>query len=408
MTARTVVSHEQTAASNSWQDERVTDRIQQQQPRPGIIELGFGEPDLTLLPTPVIEQCCRDAVARHGHSMLAYGLNEGPPHLRRLIAERVTRREGRCVDLETLIVTGGNSHGFAHILDRFVDHDDVVFVEQPTYSLGLWIVRDRGASIEPIDIDQDGLIVGLLEERLRAVRRDGRRPRLLYTVPTFHNPAGVSLADERRRRLVELAAAEDLLIVEDDAYRDLWYDEPAPPSLWSLAPEGTVLRLGSFSKVIAPGLRTGWLTAAPAQVERYATCGLMESGGHVSWFSTFVTAQFLAEDLFDDHVAMLRSVYAERRDALCEALQRELPAGCRFVRPAGGFFIRLLLPPGMSATRLLPIAESHGVAFVPGTRNRLAGGDDSLRLGFTLYKPAELREGAARLAAAVEEAAASR
>lgn len=377
------------------------ERVQQQQPRPGVIELGFGEPDLSLLPLAVIERCCRDAIARNGRPMLAYGLNEGPGELRRRVAELITAREGRAPEPESLIITGGNSHGFAHILDRFVEHDDVVLVEEPTYSLGLWVAADRGVPIEPVPIDADGLIVDELEERLRALRRAGRRPRLLYTVPTFHNPAGVSLAADRRRRLVELAAAEDLLIVEDDAYRELWYDEPAPPSLWSLAAEGTVLRLGSFSKVIAPGLRTGWLTASRAQAERYATCGLLESGGHVSWFSTFVTAQFLAEGLYDEHIALLRSVYSRRRDALCDALARELPPDWRFTRPAGGFFVRVVAPEGVSATRLLETAEEHGVGFVPGTRNQLRGGDDTFRLGFTLYEPEKLREGIARLTAAI-------
>lgn len=373
-----------------------------------MIELGFGEPDLSLLPVDLVEGCCRDALRTHDEAMLAYGANEGPAHLRRLICDLVRRREGRTPDPDTVVVTGGISHGLAHVLERFVERDDVVFVEQPTYSLGLWIIGDRGVRIEPLPMDDDGLVVSALEDRLTGLRRLGRRPRLLYTVPTFHNPAAVSLAAERRHRLVELAAAEDLLIVEDDAYRELWYDRPSPPSLWSLAPEGIVLRLGSFSKVIAPGLRTGWLNASREQAERYVTCGLLESGGHVSWFSTFVTAQFLAAGLYDDHLAMVRRVYAQRRDALAAALARALPPDFRFTVPAGGFFIRVAVPDGMSATRLLSSAERRGVSFLPGTRNQLHGGDDSFRLGFTFYEPDRLREGVARLAAAIDEETAAR
>jgi 2-aminoadipate transaminase len=245
--------------------------------------------------------------------------------------------------------------------------------------------------------------VEALEESVRAARLEGRRPRLLYTMPTYHNPAGACLAPERRRRLVEFAAAEDLLIVEDDAYRELWYDGSAPPSLWDIASPGVVLRLGTFSKTIAPGLRTGWLTATPQQADRYVDCGLLESGGHVSTFAVFVAAQFLADGLYQDHVALLRRVYRERRDALAAALARELPPGCGFVPPRGGFFVRVTLPDGVRAPDLLPVAEAHGVSFQAGTRCQLSGGGDALRLGFTFYRPEELAAGAARLAAAIDE-----
>lgn len=375
---------------------------QQQVARPGIVELAFGEPDLSLLPSPVIESCTRRALGEHSRAMLAYGTNAGPPHLRHLVQQMVVQREGRDLPLDALAVTGGNSHALTHVLARFVKHEDVVFVEQPTYSLGLRAIADCSMRIESIPIDDDGLVVEELAARIAAVRRAGRRPRLLYTVPTYHNPAGVSLAPDRRARLVELAAAEELLILEDDAYRDLWYEGPPPPSLWSMAPAGVVLRLGSFSKTIAPGLRTGWLTAHPDHVTRYVDCGLFESGGHVSWFSTFVTAQFLAEGHYDAHVALLRDVYARRRDTLLTSLARELPAGCHFTKPAGGFFVRVRLPDGVSAGRLLAVAETHGVSFVPGTRNQITGGDDALRLGFTYYAEDKLKEGATRLAAALD------
>jgi 2-aminoadipate transaminase len=384
------------------------ERYHQLEPRPGIIELAFGEPDLSLLPDTVVERCCRRAVAEHGRRMLPYGANEGPIHLRRMVRDLVTRLEGREPDLDALVLTGGNSHAFSHVLNRFIEPGDVVFVEQPTYSLALLTLRDHGVAIEPVAIDEDGLDIAALEEAVRAARQAGRRPRLLYAIPTFHNPAGVCLSGERRRRLVDLAAAEELLIVEDDAYRELWYDEEAPPSLWSLAPDGVVLRLGTFSKTIAPGLRTGWMNASAAQADRYADSGLLESGGHVSTFAVFITAQFLADGLYPDHVALLRRVYRERRDALAAELARELPAGCSFVTPHGGFFIRVTLPEGVRASELLPVAEAGGVSFQPGTRNQLAGGEHALRLGFTFYRPPQLAEGVARLAAAIDEVAARR
>ncbi len=228
--------------------------------------------------------------------------------------------------------------------------------------------------------------------------------RLLYTIPTFHNPTGVSLSAGRRRRLVSVAAAYGLLVVEDDVYRELWYDGPAPPSLWSLAAPGTVLRLGSFAKTLAPGLRVGWLNAAPDQIERVAASGLNDSGGCPSQFAAAVVDRFLASGRYDSHVAELRAAYQVRRDALAGALAALLPRGCGFSVPAGGFFIWVSLPEGLRAGELLPAAEAAGVSFVPAARSHLDGYDGGLRLAFTLYGTERLAEAAARLSETIAAA----
>jgi DNA-binding transcriptional MocR family regulator len=221
--------------------------------------------------------------------------------------------------------------------------------------------------------------------------------RLLYTIPTFHNPTGVSLAPSRRQRLVEVAAAHDLLVVEDDVYRELWYDAPAPPSLWSIATRGTVVRLGSFAKTLAPGLRVGWVNAAPEQIAHIAASGLNESGGCPSQFAAVVVEQFLASGRYDPHVAELRAAYAARRDVLADALVERLPPGCTVSRPGGGFFIWVALPAGLRAGELLPAAEAAGVSYAPAARSHLGGYDGGLRLAFTLYGIEPLADAAARL-----------
>jgi len=377
--------------------------LTQQTARPGIIELAFGEPDGTLLSGAAIRRGCDQALADHGREMLAYGTNEGPGHLRTLLCDLVERLDHRRPPLEAVVATGGNSQALDLVLSRFTSPGDLVFVEEPTYSLGLLILRDHGVKTIPVPMDDDGLVVDELARELRKARAAGHRPRLLYTVPTFHNPTGSCLSERRRRQLVELAVDGQLLIVEDDAYRELWYDSPPPPSLWALAPPGAVLRLGSFSKTLAPGLRTGWLTASPAQARHYAEAGILESGGHVSNFCAFVVTEMLAAGGYDDHVRSLRREYGRRRDALAEALRSNLPQGCRFSVPAGGFFVRVTLPAGVGATALLPAAERHGVSFLPGTANQVAGGDDALRLAFCYYPPDVLAEGATRLGTAVDE-----
>ncbi len=369
--------------------------------RPGVIELAFGEPDPALFPTAALAGACRAALADGGAEALPYGANAGPAALRRLLADRLTRLEGHATALEETFVSGGNSLALDQLLTLFCEPGDVVLVERPTYSLALGILRDHPVTVEALPFDADGLDVDALERRLVEARATGAGLRLLYTVPTFHNPTGVSLASARRRRLVDVAAAHGLLVVEDDVYRELWYDEPAPPSLWSLAPRGTVLRLGSFAKSVAPGLRVGWVNGAAEQVERIAGSGVTESGGCTSQFAAVAVERYLAAGSYDDHVAGLRAAYRERRDVLLAALAAHLPAGCRTVPPGGGFFVWVVLPDGARASALLPAAEAAGVSYVPAGRSHLDGFDGGLRLAFTLYEPDELTEAARRLGAAL-------
>ena len=365
--------------------------------RPGVIELGFGEPDPALFPAAGLADACRSALADGGTVALPYGGNNGPTALRRRVAERLTDLEGTATRLDETLISGGNSQALDHLVTLFCRPGDVVLVERPTYSLALGILRDHPVAIEALAFDADGLDVDALERRLVEARATGQTVRLLYTIPTFHNPTGVSLSAARRRRLVEIAAAHKLLVIEDDVYRELWYDAPAPPSLWSIATPGTVLRLGSFAKTLAPGLRVGWVNAAPEQIERIATSGLNDSGGCPSQFAAVVVERFLASGSYDPHVAELRAAYTARRDVLAAALTERLPTGCAFARPSGGFFIWVALPEGLRAGDLLAAAEAAGVSYVPAARSHLDGFDGGLRLAFTLYGIEQLAAAAARL-----------
>jgi len=371
--------------------------------RTGVVELAYGEPDPRLFPAAALTEAAAAALADDGAEALPYGANAGPSGLRELLAARLSAAEPRRTTVDETLITGGNSQGFDQLLTLFCAPGDVVLVERPTYSLALGVLRDHPVTLEWLPFDDAGLDVDALERRLIEGRTRGSLPRALYTVPTFHNPTGVSLADDRRRRLVEIAAAYGLLVIEDDVYRELWYDEAAAPSLWSMAPPGVVLRLGSFAKTIAPGLRVGWLNAAPEQIERVADCGLNDSGGCPSQFAAVTVGSFVESGRYDPHVAELRAAYASRRDALAAALTDHLPPGCAFTLPGGGFFIWVSLPDGLEATRLLPAAEAAGVSFVPAARSHLDGFDGGLRLAFTLYDERTLTEAARRLGGAIAE-----
>ena len=369
--------------------------------RPGIIELAFGEPDPALLPTGLIRDAAAESLETYGPGALAYGAPLGPPGLRKQIALRIARCEGHKATPADILITGGNSQALDLALTMLTAAGDVVLVESPTYALALGTLRDHAVEIAAVPIDEDGLDLAALEETLATLRAAGRKPRLLYTIPTFHNPAGLCLSPARRTRLLELARTHDLIIIEDDVYRDIVYEGSPPPSLWTLDPQAPVVRLGSFSKCLAPGLRVGWINARADLLERLSAAGMLQSGGCVSQYAATVVARVMAGEGYQEHLAGLRRAYASRRDALADALREHLPADCHFTSPAGGFFIWLTLPHGLSATRLLPVAERHAVSFAPGARFSGTEGESSLRLAFCLYDEEALSEGGRRLGVAV-------
>jgi 2-aminoadipate transaminase len=374
--------------------------------RKGIVELTFGEPDPSLLPVGLVRDAA--AAALEDARALTYGSNEGPARLRAAIAARISSREGRRTSAAGILVTGGNSQALEQVLTMLTAPGDVVLVESPTYNLALGIMRDHPLDVVGVPLGDCGIDLEALAAKFGELRAAGRRARLLYTIPTFHNPAGVSLSAAGRRRLVAMAREYDLVLVEDDVYRELAFGGAAPPALRTLDPDAPVVCLGSFAKSLAPGLRLGWVDARPDLQERLAAAGVLESGGCVSQFSAHVVAEILGAGAYDDHVAMLRRAYASRRDALATGLREHLPEGSRFTEPAGGFFIWVTLPPGLSASALLPLAEREGVAFAPGARFCSDGDDSSLRLAFSLYDEQHLTEAARRLGRALAMAAARR
>ena len=366
--------------------------------RPGIIELGWGHPNAALLPVDGMRQAAADALDRWGADALNYGADQGAGPLLAWLSDRIARTEGRAPAHGEILITGGVSQALDQICTLCTQPGDIVLVESPTYHLAIRILRDHPLDLIPIPADEHGLRIDALAETIAELRRTGRRARLLYCVPTFHNPTGASLQTERRAALVELAAAEQLLVIEDDVYRELSYDGPTPPSLWSLAPPDTVVRLGSFAKSLAPGVRLGWLTAGPSIAGRLIGSGLLDSGGGVNHFTSLMVTAFCASDQYDQQIARLRTAYLTQRDALLAGLAAHLPPSCTWTTPGGGFFVWVRLPEGMDAAALLPRAEASGVAYLPGALFHTGGGGtNTLRLAFSLYNPDELVEAARRL-----------
>jgi DNA-binding transcriptional MocR family regulator len=377
--------------------------VRQFDPRPGIIDLSWGHPGPDLLPVDGLRQAAVRVLDRFGPDALGYGYAAGPGPLIGWACDRLGVVDARSPAPDSVVVSAGNSHALGQLATLLTTPGDVVLVESPTYHLAVRILRDHPVELVPIPADADGLQVDALARTVLQLRRRGRTVRLLYTVPTFHNPTGVSLADDRRQQLADLAQHEGVIIVEDDPYRELAYDHPAPPSLWSIARPGTVVRLGSFSKSLAPGLRTGFITSDAALTSRIRDSGVLASGGGISHFSALVVAEFAASGDYARHVAGLQAAYADRRDALLSALSEHLDGRAIWLRPAGGYFVWVTFAPECDAAALLSLARAEGTSYMPGSTFHFQPGEavNSLRLAFSRYPPDELAEAVRRLARAL-------
>jgi DNA-binding transcriptional MocR family regulator len=372
--------------------------------RPGIIDLAWGHPDPALLPIDALKAATARVFERYGADALNYGYAAGPGPLISWLCGRLAEVDGRAATADEIFITGGASQGLDLVATLFAKPGDVVLVESPTYHLAVRILRDHPVELVGVPSDQHGLRVDALKSTLQALKKEGRGVPLLYTIPTFHNPTGVSLAADRRAALVEVASAAPLLIVEDDAYRELSYDGPAPPSLWSIAEAGSVIRLGTFAKSLAPGLRSGFITASSDIIGRLSDSGLIDSGGGISHFSSLVVAEFARSGEYARNVDRLRDAYRERRNALLASLSGHLESGASWQTPAGGYFAWLTVRSGPPTSELVGLAETNGVSFMPGGVFYLGGAPESrtIRLSFSRYSPEALHEAGRRLASLVK------
>lgn len=376
---------------------------------PGVIDLAWGHPDPELLRADLVAEASAAALRRYGPDVLGYGAWAGPPPLLEWLTAHLGVIDGREPSAGELMITAGISQGLEMTITLLTAPGDAVLVPMPTYHLALRILAEHPVQVVPVASDEDGPLPAAVTEAAGRLRAEGARPSLLYTVPTSGNPTGITVPWQRRLDLLVATEAARITIVEDDVYRELAYDAPAPPSLWALGEPGSVVRLGSFSKTLAPGLRLGWLTSDAATTKRFVDGGLIDSGGGVAHFSAMVVSELAASGAYVANLGRLRDDLTTRRDGIVEALREQAPT-LTFRVPSGGYFLWLQLPDGGSARDLLPVAEAHGVSYLPGDVFTAGSelGRDRLRLCFTRYAIDDLREAARRLGAAVREAGVSR
>lgn len=360
-----------------------------------------GQPDPGSFPYDELAAATARMLREDGAAALTYGDPQGYPGLRELVAHKYARYEGLQAGSENILIANGSGHALSLALSAFVDVGDAIICEAPTFLGTLATMRRHGADIHGVPIDDDGISIDQVRARLETLRGQGRRCKLIYTMPNFHNPAGPTMSLERRRALVALAQEYGTLILEDDAYGELRYEGEALPSLYALDDRGVVIRSGTLSKILGAGMRLGWLLAPAAMIPVFQSFNF---GGGVAPFTSRVATWYLRDHL-EEHVATLVEIYRARRDAMLDGLHEVLAGTAVAVsRPAGGFFIWITLPDGADVATIGQRAGESGVAFVPGTAfYHDGGGQNCLRLAFSYETAERCFAGATTLARVIRE-----
>ena len=363
------------------------------------ISFAGGLPDPGSFPLQDLRAATERVLAAQSGTALQYGPPQGTPKLRQVVADRLNEAEGLSLDPDQIGITSGSLQGITLLAQLLVDPGDTVLIEAPTFLGTVRMFNLFRPRYEELPLDEHGLVVEELERKLVELREAGVHPKFLYCLPTFQNPTGVTMPLDRRIELLRVAREHSLLVIEDDPYGELRYDGAEVPSLLSLDRDGLVIRLGTFSKILAAGLRLGW-AAGPKELVQGMASVKLDSGTNP--YAAHLAAEWAAAGKVDGHVAQLRAIYKARRDAMLGALEEHCAGLCTWTRPDGGFFIWVHLEPEVDPARLRELAHENGVLYLPGTACFASTrGEDYLRLAFSLQEPERIRAGIARLGAAM-------
>jgi 2-aminoadipate transaminase len=355
-----------------------------------VISLARGAPSLDIMPVEDVRAAADKALSQDPAGALSYGPGSGYAPLRDWIADR------HDVDPAQVLVANGSLEAGMMLFDHLLREGDGVVVEAPSYDRTLLGLRERGARLVAVPLEDDGLDVAELKAQLES----GPAPTLIHTIPNFHNPAGCTLSLAKRERLLELASARDILVFEDDPYRDVRFEGEDLPTMLSLDNQERVIYASSFSKTIAPGVRVGYLIG-PEEVIGAIQRAAVNTYISPNMLAQAIVGEFCRSGAIERSIATVRKALRERRDAVAEALREHLGAEARFVAPEGGYFLWVELPEHVDTALLLTAAQERGVTFVKGADFMLEGGHSSLRIAFSAVTPEEAEEGVKRLAEAL-------
>lgn len=356
-----------------------------------VISFTAGFPDPAKLPLAGIAEATSRAMSTHDQWPLQYGPPKGYEGLLDLVVEKMNRNQGITCTRENLILTAGGSQALALLLDLFIDPGDYALSEVPTWSGAVLAFKNVGARVEEIPLDDEGTRVDLLEAKLKELRSQGITPKVFYTIPTFQNPGGMTTSLERRKKIAALAKEYNFVVLEDDAYYDLRFEGEKVPTIYELAGGENVLYFGTFSKILAAGMRLGWIVGAPALINRL---GVLKVDGSTNPFAAHVAYEYCKDGALDQRIQELITVYRHRRDLIVSELNERMPEGITWRIPEGGFFIWLELPADLDSTALLAQCRERGVEYLPGTACFFHGqGKQQIRLSFSYVTDEEMVQG---------------
>jgi 2-aminoadipate transaminase len=367
-----------------------------------LYDFGAGYPDPATYPYDGLVDATARMMKEEGAQALNYGEHQGYTGLREVVCQKSAMFERLEVTPEHLLISNGSGHALSLAFSAFVDIGDAVISEAPTFSGTLHTIRRHGPEVLDAPVDAEGMATDAVREHLEALRRQGRRCKLIYTIVNFQNPAGPTLSLRRRQELVALAHEYDTLILEDDAYGEIRFEGEPLPSLYALDPNGRVIRAGTVSKILGAGFRLGWLCAPRAMIPVFQ--GFLFGGG-VNPFASRVATYYL-RDHMAEHVGVLVAAYRAKRDAMLKGLWEVLGGtDVAISRPQGGFFVWIRLPSGTDPKRLREIAASRRLQYSPGPAFFANGGGEAfIRLAYSYESPERCYEGARLLAQAIRDA----
>ena len=366
--------------------------------RPEVVSLAGGMPYVAALPQDLVINAMDRVMRQKGATALQYGSGQGVPLLREQILD-VMALEGIKANADDVVVTTGSQHALELVSKLFLNPGDVVISEGPSYVTAMVIFKSYQAEVDHVPMDENGLIPAALIEHIAALKASGRTIKFLYTIPSFHNPAGVTLSWERRLEILEICRSNNILVLEDNPYGLLYFDKPAPDAIRSLERDGVVY-LGTFSKTLAPGFRVGW-ALAPHAIREKLVLANEAAVLSPSSFTQMVISEYLSTADWKGQINTFRGVYHERKNAMLSALDEYLP-DLGWTNPTGGFYVWVTLPEQLDSKAMLPRAVKELVAYTPGTAFYADGdGRQNMRLAFCYPTPENIRVGIRRLASVI-------
>jgi len=370
--------------------------------RPDIISFAGGLPASETFPVKELEDISCQLLREKGATALQYGSTEGELGLREEVAKWLSR-EKTSVKPENILVTSGSQQGLDIVSKVFLDPYDIVIVELPSYIGGLQSFTAYRARMIGVPQDDHGMRMDLLEKTLAKLATKRKKPKFIYVVPDFQNPSGVTMSLERRERLLELAYKFEVPVVEDSPYRDLRFAGQPVPAVFSLDSDKQVIVLGTFSKLLCPGLRLAWIMAPAEWMDRMVVAK-QSMDLCCPTYTQLIVAEFMKRGLLQKQVELIRKLYAQKRQVMLEALRKHMPKGVGWTEPEGGLFLWVKLPKRMSANALFPKALENKVAYVIGSAFHCNGkGQNTMRLNFSYPTEEQINEGIERLAKMIRE-----